>query len=47
LRPQIGESYNPGILGMARMSLELGRTYPDIEIEVLISDRFEGKISWL
>mgnify|MGYP006902564592 FL=1 len=26
---------------MARMSLELGRTYPDIEIEVLISDRFD------
>jgi hypothetical protein len=26
---------------MARMSSELGRTYPDIEIEVLICDRFD------
>lgn len=26
---------------MARMGLELGKTYPDIEIEVLICDRFD------
>lgn len=26
---------------MARMSLERGKTYPDIKIEILICDRFD------